>query len=71
MVRVAFDAMGGDHGAAEVVPGVIDYARAHPDVELILVGDSDTIKDLAGELPANTRIVHAGSVIDMEGGGES
>ncbi len=66
MVRVAFDAMGGDHGAAEVVPGVIDYARAHPDVELILVGDSDTIKDLAGELPANTRIVHAGSVIDMD-----
>jgi glycerol-3-phosphate acyltransferase PlsX len=66
MVRVAFDAMGGDHGAAEVVPGVIDYARAHPDVELILVGDNDTIKDLAGELPANIRIVHAGSVIDMD-----
>src|SRR4029078_12890034 len=66
MVRVAFDAMGGDHGAAEVVPGVIDYARAHPNVELILVGDTDTIKDLAGELPANIRIVHAGSVIDMD-----
>ena len=66
MVRVAFDAMGGDHGAAEVVPGVIDYARAHPDVELILVGDTATIRQVGGELPANVRIVHAGSVIEMD-----
>ncbi len=66
MVRVAFDAMGGDHGPTEVVPGVIDYARDHPDVELILVGDTDTIRRIAGELPANTRIVHAGSVIGMD-----
>ena len=66
MVRVAFDAMGGDHGPTEVVPGVIDYAREHPDVELILVGDTDTIRRIAGELPANARIVHAGSVIGMD-----
>jgi glycerol-3-phosphate acyltransferase PlsX len=66
VVRVAFDAMGGDHGAAEVVPGVIDYARAHPDVELILVGDTDTVRRLAGPLPDNARIVHAGSVIEMD-----
>ena len=66
MVRVAFDAMGGDHGASEVVPGVIDYARAHPHVELILVGDTDTVRRIAGPLPANVRIVHAGSVIDMD-----
>src|SRR3954470_19244035 len=65
MVRVAFDAMGGDHGASEVVPGVLDYARAHPDVELILVGDTDTIRRIAGDLPTNTRIVHPGSMIDM------
>ncbi len=66
MVRVAFDAMGGDHGPTEVVPGVIDYAREHPDVELILVGDTDTIRRIAGELPANARVVHAGSVIGMD-----
>ena len=36
--------MGGDHGPTEVVPGVLDYARAHPDVELILVGDTDTVR---------------------------
>ena len=67
MVRVAFDAMGGDHGPTEVVPGVLDYARAHPDVELILVGDTDTIRgDRRRQLPANVRIVHAGSVIGMD-----
>jgi glycerol-3-phosphate acyltransferase PlsX len=66
VVRVAFDAMGGDHGPTEVVPGVIDYARDHPDVELILVGDTDTVRRIAGEPPANVRIVHAGSVIGMD-----
>jgi phosphate acyltransferase len=66
VVRVAFDAMGGDHGPTEVVPGVLDYARDHPDVELILVGDTDTVRRIAGELPANVRIVHAGSVIGMD-----
>jgi glycerol-3-phosphate acyltransferase PlsX len=66
VVRVAFDAMGGDHGPTEVVPGVIDYAREHPDVELILVGDTATIRRIVGELPANVRIVHSGSVIGMD-----
>ena len=66
MVRVAFDAMGGDHGPTEVVPGVLDYARAHPDVELILVGDTDTVRGIAGTLPDNVRIVHAGSVVGMD-----
>ncbi len=64
-VRVAFDAMGGDHGPVEIVPGVLDYARAHPADELILVGDTTTLTSLAGPLPANVRIVHAGEVIGM------
>jgi glycerol-3-phosphate acyltransferase PlsX len=65
-VRVAFDAMGGDHGPSEIVPGVLDYARAHPTDQLILVGDTDTLSRLAGPLPPNVRIVHAGSVIGMD-----
>ena len=65
-VRVAFDAMGGDHGPAEIVPGVLDYARTHPADELILVGDSPTVARIAGDLPPNVRIVHAASVIGMD-----
>ena len=65
-VRVAFDAMGGDHGPTEIVPGVLHYARSNPADELILVGDTATLTGIAGELPPNVRIVHAGSVIGMD-----
>jgi len=65
-VRVAFDVMGGDHGPAEIVPGVLEYARRHLHDELILVGDETTIRALTGDLPRNVRIVHAGSVVGMD-----
>ncbi|MEY3726490.1 MAG: Fatty acid synthesis protein, partial [Chloroflexota bacterium] len=32
-VRLALDAMGGDHGAAEVVPGGIAWAQENPNDE--------------------------------------
>jgi phosphate acyltransferase len=65
-VRVAFDAMGGDHGPTEIIPGVLDYAREHPADDLILVGDTATMTGIAGPLPPNVRLVHAGSVIGMD-----
>ena len=65
-VRVAVDAMGGDHGPSEVIPGVLDYARTHPLDEMILVGDQATVAAIAGPLPANVRIVHASQVIGMD-----
>jgi glycerol-3-phosphate acyltransferase PlsX len=65
-VRVAVDAMGGDHGPSEVVPGALDFARRHPRDTLILVGDEATIRGIAGELPANVRIVHSSEVIGMD-----
>jgi glycerol-3-phosphate acyltransferase PlsX len=65
-VRVAVDAMGGDHGPAEVVPGAIDHAHAHPEDRLILVGDAATVRRLAGVLPPNVSIVHASEVIEMD-----
>jgi glycerol-3-phosphate acyltransferase PlsX len=65
-VTVAVDAMGGDHGASEVVPGALDYARDNPRDRLILVGDESTIRRLAPELPANVSIVHASELVDMD-----
>jgi phosphate acyltransferase len=65
-VTIAVDAMGGDHGPSEVVPGALDHARANPRDRLILVGDEATVRRLAGELPANVSIVHASEVIDMD-----
>jgi glycerol-3-phosphate acyltransferase PlsX len=64
-VRVAVDAMGGDHGPSEIVPGALDHARAHPEDSVILVGPSTTIRGIAGELPPNVTIAEASQVIGM------
>jgi glycerol-3-phosphate acyltransferase PlsX len=65
-VRVAVDAMGGDHGPSEVVPGSLAYARANPGDTVILVGDEAVVRGIAGELPANVRVVHAPELIGMD-----
>ena len=65
-VTIAIDAMGGDHGPDEVVPGAIDYARANPNDRLILVGDEKTVRRIAGEQLPNVEIVHASQVIGMD-----
>jgi glycerol-3-phosphate acyltransferase PlsX len=65
-IRLAVDAVGGDHGPAEVVPGALDHARAHPEDGVILVGDEARIRAVTAELPANVSIVHAGQVIEMD-----
>jgi phosphate acyltransferase len=65
-VTIAVDAMGGDHGPAEVVPGAIDHARSHPQDRVILVGDEATVRRIAGDLPSNVSIVHASQVIGMD-----
>ncbi len=65
-VRVAVDAMGGDHGASEVVPGALIFARSNPTDEVILVGDDATVRSLADPLPPNVRVVHASQVVGMD-----
>ncbi len=64
-VRIAVDAMGGDHGPVEVVPGALDYAGAHPADLVILVGREAAIRAVAPTLPANVVIHPAGDVIEM------
>ncbi|HEV8546389.1 MAG TPA: phosphate acyltransferase PlsX [Candidatus Limnocylindrales bacterium] len=65
-IAIAVDAMGGDHGPEEVVPGAIDHAREHPEDRVLLVGDEATIRSIGGELPPNVEIVHASQVVDMD-----
>ncbi|MFI5225595.1 MAG: phosphate acyltransferase PlsX [Candidatus Limnocylindrales bacterium] len=64
-VRIAVDAMGGDHGPIEVVPGALDHARAHPEDQVLLVGDETRLRQIAPVLPANASIVHASQVVEM------
>jgi glycerol-3-phosphate acyltransferase PlsX len=65
-IRLAIDAMGGDHGPGEVVPGALDHARAHPEDTLLLVGDEARIRSIAGSLPSNVSIVPASEVVEMD-----
>jgi phosphate acyltransferase len=66
-VRLAVDAMGGDHGPAELVPGALAHATAHPEDHVLLVGDPARIASAAGgALPANVEVVPASQVIEMD-----
>ncbi len=68
-VRVALDAMGGDNAPGEIVKGAIEAIQTRKDIEVILVGIEDKIKE---ELAKYTyaqeqiRIVHASEVIATE-----
>ncbi len=44
-VRIAVDAMGGDHGPTVVVPAALSALSRHPDLTLILVGDEVVLRD--------------------------
>ena len=65
-VRIAVDAMGGDHGPEEVVNGALTFARANPQDRVILVGDESVVRRIAGTLPPNVSIVHASQVVAMD-----
>nr|WP_232242598.1 phosphate acyltransferase PlsX [Paenibacillus sp. GSMTC-2017] len=63
-VRIAIDAMGGDHAPALIVQGALEAAAEWPDTELLLVGDKAAIEPLLKDnLPANVKIIHADDVI--------
>jgi glycerol-3-phosphate acyltransferase PlsX len=68
-MRIAVDAMGGDHAPREIVRGALVYAAAHAD-EVILVGDVPRIErevsDFGHGRPASVSFVDAPDVIGMD-----
>ena len=66
-IRVAVDAMGGDHAPLEIVSGTLSWARAHPADRVLLVGIPERIAEVAGgPIPPNVEIVPASQVVEME-----
>ncbi|KYG19808.1 phosphate acyltransferase [Bradyrhizobium sp. AT1] len=60
-VRIALDAMGGDAGAAVVIPGAAISLGRHRDTEFLLVGDRAKIEpelDRHPQLKAASKIIH-------------
>lgn len=67
-VRIALDAMGGDHGAAVVVPGAELSLERHPDIEFLLFGDRAEVEPLLAarpQLKAASTLVHTDVVVQM------
>ena len=68
-VRIALDAMGGDHGPSVVVPGAAIALARHPDCEIVLVGDEAMIAPLLGghpDLKAASKIIHTDVAVRMD-----
>jgi phosphate acyltransferase len=63
-VRIAVDAMGGDHGPATTLPACRAFLDRHPDAELLLVGQPAAL-EAAQDWP-RTRIVAAAEVVTMD-----
>ncbi len=66
-MRVALDAVGGDHGPAPCVEGALQAVKAY-DVEVILVGDESTLKqecERQSSHDSRLTIRHASQVVEM------
>lgn len=65
-MKIAIDAMGGDHAPHSTVEGALAAAKEWNDTEIILVGDEQVLKPMVQGAPANLRIGHASEVIGAE-----
>lgn len=58
-MRIAIDAMGGDHAPDINVEGALLAAQQWNDVELVLVGDEEKLRPLLSDAPTTIRVEHA------------
>src|SRR4051794_8617417 len=66
-MRIALDAMGGDHAPGPIVAGAVRAVQADPDLHVVLVGDRTLVEPLlAGMDRARLELFHCGQVITME-----
>jgi len=68
-VRIALDAMGGDHGASVVLPAALTSLTRHPDIEFLLYGDRAAVEPLLDQLPAlkaKSKFIHTEIAIRMD-----
>src|SRR6187431_2194892 len=68
-VRIALDAMGGDHGAPVILPGADISLTRHPDIEFLLFGNSAVVQPVLDKLPrlkAHSKVVHTEVAIRMD-----
>ncbi|MCC5888976.1 MAG: phosphate acyltransferase PlsX [Alkalibacterium sp.] len=65
-MRIAVDAMGGDHAPDEIVKGCVKAAKEFKEVTLVLYGNEQKIREVLKESYDNIEIVHAEEVIKSD-----
>jgi len=73
-MKIALDAMGGDHAPQNPVAGAVQALRDFPDVEIIFVGDEAKIraelaKHSTADIQSRYSFHHASQVVDMTDSG--
>jgi len=66
LVKLAVDAMGGDHAPQEIVRGAVAALQARKDLKLLLVGRRDQVEEALSGLtypPGQLSLIHADEVI--------
>ncbi|MCV0396376.1 MAG: phosphate acyltransferase PlsX [Rhizobiaceae bacterium] len=69
MIRISIDAMGGDHGPATILPGLVRVAERRPDARFILFGDEASVRPVVEGLPrlkAVSEVVHCEVAVRMD-----
>jgi len=68
-IRIALDAMGGDHGPTVVIPAAEIALERHPDTEFVIFGDQEAVEPLVAAQPRlknRSRFVHTEVAIRMD-----
>jgi glycerol-3-phosphate acyltransferase PlsX len=68
-MRIALDAMGGDHAPGPIVAGAIQAAVADPDLQVVLVGDRAQVEPClaqAGNVGQRLELFHCTQIVTME-----
>src|SRR5690349_15880568 len=66
-MRIALDAMGGDHAPGPIVAGAVQAVQAEPELTVVLVGDQARIEPLLGSASRERLdVFHCTQVVGME-----
>lgn len=68
VVKIAVDAMGGDHAPGEIIKGVVDSVNANSNIEVFVTGKENAIKEELKNYSYNEKqihVIHASETIEM------
>jgi glycerol-3-phosphate acyltransferase PlsX len=66
-MRIALDAMGGDHAPGPIVAGAVQAALADPQLHVVLVGDQEQVEPLLADADrTRLEVFHCSQVVGMD-----